>query len=262
MPFVQRNGKGVSEEPVTFPNLPSVDRRPFIPDDVWVVENKAWVRLSRRDDPLRWERLVASDEWIATKIKDGIWPVSSSSSPGVMADMISALRLEPGMRVLEIGTGTGWNAACLAALGAKVVSVEIDAAIAEQARTNLQKAGHGDVVVVTGNGEHGAAEYAPYDRVLSTAAVHSVPYAWVEQCREGGLIVTPYTGEGHKCALLVLAVSDGVAAGGTQGTASFMPLRGQGLSQVEQRAIESHDDLHVTVNRAGQVVTYSSSRGT
>lgn len=95
------------------------------------------------------------------------------------------------------------------------------------------------------------------DRVLSTAAVHRVPFAWVEQSREGGLIVTPYTGEGHKCALLVLVVSDGAAAGGMQGTASFMPLRGQGLSQMEQRAIECHDDLHIAVNKSGQKVTYS-----
>lgn len=247
---------------VPFPALPPVDRRLFIPDDVWVVEDGKWVRLSRHEDPSQWERLVASADAITTELKDDIWPISSSSSPIVMADMIAALRLEPGMRVLEIGTGTGWNAACLAALGAQVVSVEIDAAIAEQARTNLRKAGHGDVAVVAGNGEFGAAEHAPYDRVLSTAAVHSVPYAWVEQCRDGGLIVTPYTGEGHKCALLVLAVSDGVAAGGMQGTASFMPLRGQGLSQAEQRAIESHNDLHITVNRSGQVVTYSSLRGT
>lgn len=247
----------MNSEAVTFPILPPVDRRLFIPDDVWVAENGVWVRLSRHDDPHEWERLVASDQWIATEIKDGIWPVSSSSSPGAMAHMISTLRLRPGMRVLEIGTGTGWNAACLAALGAKVVSVEIDAALAEQARINLQKAGYGDVVVISGNGEDGAAEHAPYDRVLSTAAANKVPYAWVEQCAEGGLIVTPYTGEGHRWALLSLTVSDGKAVGGMEGTAAFMPLRGQGLPPIEQQEIECHDDLYVEVSKSGQTVSYS-----
>ena len=175
-----------------------------------------------------------------------------------MAHMISVLRLEPGMRVLEVGTGTGWNAACLAALGADVVSVEINAPVAEQARGNLRKAGYGnEVTVVTGNGENGAPEYAPFDCVLATAAIHTVPYTWVEQCKDGGLVVTPYTGEGHRWALLALSVSGGIAKGGVEGTASFMPLRGQGLSQMDQNAIENRDDLHVEVDESGQVLTYS-----
>lgn len=243
--------------PITFPILPPVDRRLFVPEHVWIAENGAWVGLSRHDNPAAWERLVASDKWIATELKDGIWPVSSSSAPSVMARMISTLRLEPGMRVLEIGTGTGWNAACMAAIGAEVVSVEIDAAIAARARTNLQNAGYGNVSVVTGDGEKGAVEYAPFDRVLSTAAARNVPYAWVEQCREGALIVTPYTGEAHKWALLVLTVSAGVASGGMDGTASFMPLRGHGLSPMDQDAIECHDDLWVEVSKSGQRLTYS-----
>lgn len=247
----------MSRAAATFPMLPPVDRRLFIPDVVWVAENKVWVQLSRHDDPLEWERLVASDQWIATDIKHGIWPVSSSSSPGAMARMISALRIRPGMRVLEIGTGTGWNAACLAALGAKVVSVEIDASFAEQARINLRKAGYGDVVVIAGNGEYGAAEYAPYDRVLSTAAANKVPYAWVEQCSEGGLIVTPYVGEGHRWALLVLTASGRKAVGGMEGEVSFMPLRGHGLPQVELQAIECHDDLYIEVSKSRQTVHYS-----
>ncbi len=242
---------------VTFAALPPVDRRLFIPDNVWIVENETWVRVSRHEDPSKWERMVASEDAITTELKDDKWPISSSSSPAVMAHMISVLRLKPGMRVLEIGTGTGWNAACLATLGAEVVSVEIDAPIAEQARISLRKAGYGNVVVVAGNGEQGVPEYAPFDRVLATAAIHTVPYAWVEQCKDGGLVVTPYTGEGHRWALLALTVSDGIATGGAEGTASFMPLRGQGLSQMDQNAIENHDDLHVEVSRSGQVLTYS-----
>lgn len=133
-----------------FPGLPPVDRRLFIPETVWVVEDMRFVPLSRADDPDRWERLVTSDEAVTTQVKDGMWPVSSSSGPSVMAEMIGTLRLGPGMRVLEIGTGTGYNAACLAALGADVTSVEIDPVIADQARANVRAAGCRGVEVVTG----------------------------------------------------------------------------------------------------------------
>ncbi|WP_344906426.1 protein-L-isoaspartate O-methyltransferase family protein [Actinomadura meridiana] len=133
----------MTESPVIFPQLPPVDRRTFVPDDVWVVEDGEWVRVSRHDDLTKWELLVTSEDSITTELKKNTWPRSSSSSPLVMASMIAALKVTPGMRVLEIGTGTGWNAACLDALGAEVISVEIDPAIADRARANLRRAGQG-----------------------------------------------------------------------------------------------------------------------
>ncbi|MGH3157203.1 MAG: protein-L-isoaspartate O-methyltransferase family protein [Streptosporangiaceae bacterium] len=200
-----------------FPGLPPVDRRLFIPEHIWVICDSRLVALSRGDDPEEWGRLVASDDAIATQLKDGIWPTSSSSAPSVMAQMIGALRLKPGMRVLEIGTGTGYNAACLAALGTDVVSVEIDPVVAGHARAALRAAGYPQVVVITGDGERGARSHAPFDRVLATAAAHTIPYAWVKQTRDGGLIVAPYTGRGHRGALLVLTVNRGVATGQLRG---------------------------------------------
>jgi protein-L-isoaspartate(D-aspartate) O-methyltransferase len=238
-----------------FPGLPPVERRLFIPDRVWVVRDHHLVAVSRADDPVEWERLVASDDALATRLEDGMWPASSSSAPWLMAQMIAALRLEPGMRVLEIGTGTGYNAACLAALGGQVVSVEIDAAVAAQARAALRAAGYPQVEVITGDGEQGVAGRAPFDRVIATAAAHTIPYSWVEQTRDGGLIVVPYTGRGHEGALLVLTVRGGVAEGRAEGEASFMPLRGQRLSQAEQAAIESWPGLRVRVTASGQQVT-------
>jgi protein-L-isoaspartate(D-aspartate) O-methyltransferase len=238
-----------------FAGLPPVDRRLFIPGRVWVVRDHRLVAVSRADDPAGWERLVAADDAIATRLKDRTWPVSSSSAPWLMARMIEALRLEPGMRVLEVGTGTGYNAACLAALGAQVVSVEIDEGVAGEARAALMAAGYPGVEVVTGDGELGVAGRAPFDRVLATAAAHTIPYAWVEQTRDGGLIVAPYTGPTHEGALLVLRVCGGVAEGRAEGEASFMPLRGQRLSQAEMAAIESQPGLRVTVTASGQQVT-------
>jgi protein-L-isoaspartate(D-aspartate) O-methyltransferase len=213
------------------------------------------VELSRSQNPVEWQKLVDTDDAITTRIKDGRWPSSSSSAPWLMAKMIRALDLRPGMKVLEIGTGTGFNAACLAALGAQVVSIEFQEDVAGNARRNLEKAGHSEVKVIAGDGSRGSPGDAPFDRVIATAAVHTVPYPWVAQTRNGGLLVVPYTGESHSAALLVLTVCDGVASGGMEGTASFMPLSGQGLSQARLRAIVDHPGLRVRVGPEGQSVT-------
>jgi protein-L-isoaspartate(D-aspartate) O-methyltransferase len=235
-----------------FEGLPPVDRRLFIPSEVWVVRDDGWKPLSRTVDPGEWECVVDSDDAIATQIKDGMWPTSSSSAPWLMARMIGALKLEPGMRVLEIGTGTGYNAACLAALGADVVTVEIDEAIAGRARDSLRAAGFPGVTVLAGDGELGAPDHAPFDRVLATAAARTVPYAWVRQTREHGLIVVPYTGPGHRGGLFVLTVSQGTATGKAEGDASFMPMRGHGFSQAEFRALETDPHLAIEVTPSGQ----------
>ncbi len=237
-----------------FPGLPPVDRRLFIPDDIWMIRDDKFVKLSRGENPTEWERVVASEDAITTQLKNSTWPTSSSSAPSVMAQMIAALEITPAMRVLEIGTGTGYNAACLAALGADVVTVEIDEELATQARNSLEKAGYANVTVITGDGENGVAANAPFDRVIATAAVHTVPYAWVEQTKDDGLIVVPYTGRGHEGAVLILEVNDGTAIGGVSGEAAFMPLRGQRMAQDDLRALVSRDDLRLEVSRAGQRV--------
>lgn len=159
-----------------------------------------------------------------------------------------ALRLEPGMRVLEIGTGTGFNAACLASLGGVVTSIEIDPIIAGRARANL--AGY-DVDVVTGNGELGCPDRAPFDRVMATASTNTVPYAWVEQTVDGGLIVVPYSGEHCGGALLVLTASGGTARGRAEDEAHFMPMRGQRLAGPDSGRWE---DLRIEVGPSGQRV--------
>ncbi|MFI0444966.1 protein-L-isoaspartate O-methyltransferase [Actinomadura sp. 6N118] len=228
-----------------------------------------FVSLSREEDPREWERLVASDDAIATQIKDGMWPVSSSSAPSIMAEMIDALELSAGMRVLEIGTGTGYNAACMAALGAEVVSVEIDREAADHARDSLRAAGHSDVVVITGNGEVGAPAHGPFDRVIATAAAHTLPHAWVKQTKAGGLIVVPWAAtfrpDGPLAILKVNA--DATAEGRFTAPAWFMPLRGQGLPQAvlqetEERWIKAGRPdctrYGITVTPTGQVIWLDS----
>ncbi|WP_256255360.1 rRNA adenine N-6-methyltransferase family protein [Actinomadura madurae] len=119
-----------------------VDRRLFISEVVWIApgDGEDLVPLRRADDPEAWERLVAADESVVTQVDDddpGKWgvhfPTSSSTAPWLMRRMIEALDLAPGMAVLEIATGTGYNAALLAEAGAVVTTVEIDARLANEA---------------------------------------------------------------------------------------------------------------------------------
>jgi protein-L-isoaspartate(D-aspartate) O-methyltransferase len=113
------------------------------------------------------------------------------SQPYIVAFMSEALRLEPSHRVLEIGTGSGYQAAVLAALAKEVYTIEIVAPLAEQARERLPALGYRNVEVRTGNGYLGWPERAPYDRVMVTAAPDHVPDALLKQLKIGGLMAIP-----------------------------------------------------------------------
>jgi protein-L-isoaspartate(D-aspartate) O-methyltransferase len=129
---------------------------------------------------------------------DGL-PVSSSSQPAIMAIMLEQLGLEPGHRVLEIGTGSGFNAALIAHIvgdPAAVVSIDIDAEVACQAHRNLITAGYGGVQVSCGDGGFGVPAHAPYDRIIVTAGAWSLAPAWLDQLAPGGRIVLPLSVRG------------------------------------------------------------------
>lgn len=224
----------------------SVPRDVFIPDTVWRETADGLVPVRRADDPAGWLDLAYADAFVVTQVDDGrpAGPggtgrqmTSSASRPGVVALMLEALRVEPGMSVCEIGTGTGYNAALLSArLGADyVTSVEIDPEVTEAARRALASVGYAPTVVC-GDGARGYEPNAPYDRVIATAAVNQVPYAWVAQTRPGGLVLTPWATEYHNGALLALDVDEsGAAVGRFVGNVAFMWLREQrgGLASVE-----------------------------
>jgi protein-L-isoaspartate(D-aspartate) O-methyltransferase len=136
---------------------------------------------------------VYQDKAIAVKVADGTW-LSSSSQPAIMAIMLEQLELQPGQRVLEIGAGSGFNAALMAHLvgdAALVSTVDIDDDLVEQARANLTAAGFGEVSVVCADGWEGYRPHAPYDRVILTVGAWDISPAWVEQLREGGILLLP-----------------------------------------------------------------------
>jgi protein-L-isoaspartate(D-aspartate) O-methyltransferase len=133
------------------------------------------------------------DEAYPTKTDARGDAISSSSQPQIMALMLEESDVAPGHHVLEIGTGTGYNAALLSALvgsHGRVTSVELDPELAEQARRALHRAKRA-VDVVAGDGRDGCRSGAPYDRIIVTASSLDVPKAFLDQLKEGGLLVLP-----------------------------------------------------------------------
>jgi protein-L-isoaspartate(D-aspartate) O-methyltransferase len=113
------------------------------------------------------------------------------SQPYIVAFMTQALDIAPGDRVLEIGTGSGYQAAVLGALAKEVYTIEIVPPLAERARETLSGLGYRNIQVRTGNGYLGWSEHAPYDRIMVTAAPDEVPPALVQQLKIGGLMAIP-----------------------------------------------------------------------
>jgi protein-L-isoaspartate(D-aspartate) O-methyltransferase len=130
------------------------------------------------------------------------------SQPYVVAYMTEALQLAPGLKVLEIGTGSGYQAAVLAHIGARVFSIEIIADLASEARRALAEAGYRNVEVRTGNGYMGWPEHAPFDRIIVTAAPPEIPKALVEQLAVGGIMVVP-VGTSHQEIVVVNKTATG-----------------------------------------------------
>ncbi|MFE9999434.1 methyltransferase domain-containing protein [Streptomyces avermitilis] len=171
----------------------------------------------------RWVRGAYVDAPLATRVRDGEL-VSSSSQPSLMAKMLVELDVRDGDAVLEIGAGTGYNAALLAhRLGdEQVTTVDLDAEITESARQHLAAAGH-QPAVVTGDGARGVPARAPFDRIIATCTLTSIPRPWLAQCVPGARILAPFA-----TGLIALRVRDaGYATGHFLHTpAYFVPLRG------------------------------------
>jgi protein-L-isoaspartate O-methyltransferase len=218
--------------------LAAVARDRFVPDTIWLDTGTGYAPLRRPDDPVAWRRHVAANEPIVIQVDDGrtapgtlgVAPSSSTSQPSVVALMLAAANLRRGRRILEIGTGTGWNTALLCEkLGESAVfSVEIDPEVADAAGAALARNGYRPTLVVA-DGSHGHPEGAPYDRVMATVAVIGpVPYPWIAQTRPGGLVITPWGTDFCNGALLRLHVDDaGVGVGRFHQSLAFIRLRGQ-----------------------------------
>lgn len=158
------------------------------------------------------------------------------SQPYIVAWMTELLELQPGEKVLEIGTGSGYQAAILAELGyVDVYSIEIVPELAESAATRLQDLGYTNVQVKQGDGYFGWSEYAPFDAIIVTAAPDHLPAPLAEQLAEDGRIVIPIGPPGLYQSLWKFVYEDGELKAYNMGGVAFVPFTGSGVE--EQRPI-------------------------
>ncbi len=171
---------------------------------------------------------VYSDRAILTKVQDGVG-LSSSSQPAIMAIMLQQLLVEPGQRVLEIGAGTGYNAALLRDLvgpRGRVTTIDVDDDIVEGARAHLAVAGYDDVTVILGDGGYGYPAHAPYDRIILTVGAADVLPAWMEQLRPEGLLVLPIQLGAGMYSVALRKRRDGTLISESLAPCGFIRLRG------------------------------------
>ena len=195
-----------------------------VPREVFVADG-----FQRRDGS--WARRGAAgfraavyrDDVLVTKIDNRV-AVSSSSQPSLMAIMLDALAVRPGDRVLEIGAGTGYNAALLAALGARVTSVDVQADVADRARAALAAAKVEGVRVLTGDGYTGVPEES-FDRAIVTVGVAGVSPRWLAQTSPGPIVV-PVEHAGTHPVLAVEGAAEGPVTATVVCPSGFMSASG------------------------------------
>ncbi|MGV9353783.1 methyltransferase domain-containing protein [Streptomyces misionensis] len=221
------------------PTFAAVDRSAFLPDLMWPYDMTTGgsATVDKRKDPDAWYAAADDNVPIVTQWDDGAHrgtepgklSTSSSSMPSVVYGLLRDLTIEEGMRVLDVGTGTGETAGALThRLGrGKVTTVDVDRAVSAAARERLRRQGlHPQVVV--GDGFEGHAAGAPYDRVLATVGVRRIPPAWIRQTRPGGVILVPWgTAYGNADAVARLTVQGETAIGPFTRPVEFMKLRSQ-----------------------------------
>jgi protein-L-isoaspartate(D-aspartate) O-methyltransferase len=145
------------------------------------------------------------------------------SQPYIVAYMTEKMQVKPGEKVLEIGTGSGYQAAVLAELGAKVYSIEIVPELAAHAKKILAEEGYGDVQVLRGDGYNGWPEHAPYNMIIVTCAPENVPAKLVEQLEEGGRMILPL-GAPYRQRLVILRKKQGKIKKENDLSVMFVPM--------------------------------------
>jgi protein-L-isoaspartate(D-aspartate) O-methyltransferase len=183
---------------------------------------------------VRRERFVPP-EWVVEAYRDRPIPIPHgqvTTQPSLIGQMIEALRLNGTERVLEVGTGLGFQTALLSMLAGQVFSIERFADLAEWAERNLRTAGIDGVTVVVGDGTLGLSEQSPYDAMLISAAAPRIPDPLVEQLAEGGRVVHPVGSGGEEMVTVFRKRGDGLVREVAVVPAHFVRLVGRhGLAE-------------------------------
>lgn len=177
---------------------------------------------------------VYTDASVITKTI-GITPVSSSTSPSLMASMLEILDLKSGQKVLEIGTGTGYNAAILAEIignQENVYSLDIDKETITEATKNLNNAGYQKINLLCRDGARGYPGKIIFDRIIFTASVKKIPQKVVNQLKVGGIVVLPLWINGTQITPALIKKKDGTLVSQTATLGGFMPLRKKTINQI------------------------------
>lgn len=237
---------GVLSSPWLRAAVEAVPRELFLHPGVFLDEGGVWMPVTvTGTDAAEWLEIAYSYDTLTTQLDGHLTadqtaepvagvPTSSSTTPATVISMIESLDLEPGHRVLEIGTGTGYSSALMCHyLGAdSVTTVEVDPQVAERADTALETLGF-SAWTVTGDGLLGHPRNAPYDRVIATCAVRRIPHTWVRQTKPGGTILSTVGSWPYGTALAKVTVDDnGNAEGRIIGRSSFMQARSQAVVPV------------------------------
>jgi protein-L-isoaspartate(D-aspartate) O-methyltransferase len=192
-----------------------------------------------------------ADDVVQTKHDRAGLAISAASQPRIVAMMLGQLGVEPGQRVLEIGAGTGYNAALLAHLvgeQGQVTTIDVDDDIVAGARAALAAAGYPQVRVVLGDGAFGCPDGAPYDRMIATVGTSGdLPAAWLDQLSPQGRLVVPMRVRGSVTRSITFERAAGCWRSRDSQMCGFMPLRGTLADPRRTIALTPQNDVSVEV---------------
>jgi len=197
------------------------------------------VNTQLRERGIRDERVLAAmgkvpreafvaPQYAQAAYNDGPLPIGEGqtvSQPYMVAAMVEALEVQPTDRVLEVGTGTGYEAAVLGELAAEVWSIERHRELADRAGHILAESGYGNVHVVCGDGSQGLPEYAPFDKIVVAAGAPQAPPSLIAQLAEGGILAVP-VGNRVEQQLQIVRKSGGAISTSQHVLCCFVPLVG------------------------------------
>jgi protein-L-isoaspartate(D-aspartate) O-methyltransferase len=213
-------------------------------------KTQTWQEIITREPGPAELRLLYADRALITHLSpprrgERQVPISSSSQPTLMAQMLEDLQLAQGHTVLEIGAGTGYNAALLAHVvgPGRVVSIDVDRNVLAEAWDHLRHFPDRQVQLKHADGRHGFPDLAPFDRLMVTAATPRLERAWMEQLAVGGRLSAPLTLAPGLAFILCGTVTEDVFTGRLMRAAYFMPLRAEGESGAGDEGMEPAEEL-------------------